>query len=265
MLKLIGASEKTAIVGKDIEISYSQLLDRILEFSHHIPFNKGQRIVIFSGNRVEWIYALYASWIKEAIVVPVDAMSTAEDVAYILNDCKPGLIFTSSEKSGLVSEAQNIAGDNTSVVVFENAAKTDSGSAYAESSLQSNAEEEKILSHGTDTNEIAIRDIARTALILYTSGTTGNPKGVMLSFENILTNLNAVCRDVQIFTPADRVMILLPLHHILPLVGTIIAPFYVNATVVFKHVNGCRRTAFNAKQVWGYNNDRCPQVISTDL
>ncbi len=83
-----------------------------------------------------------------------------------------------------------------------------------------------------DTDEFIIEDESSTALILYTSGTTGNPKGVMLSFKNLLANLNAVCRDVPIYVEGDRIMILLPFHHILPLVGTIVAPLYSGGTMV---------------------------------
>ncbi len=54
----------------------------------------------------------------------------------------------------------------------------------------------------------------------------------MLSFKNLLANLNAVCRDVPIYHEGDRVMILLPFHHILPLVGSIVAPMYSGGTMV---------------------------------
>jgi long-chain acyl-CoA synthetase len=80
--------------------------------------------------------------------------------------------------------------------------------------------------------EIVAEELERTALILYTSGTTGNPKGVMLSFQNLYANLKAVCHDVEIFQPGERTLILLPFHHILPLMGTIIAPLYSGGTMV---------------------------------
>ena len=54
----------------------------------------------------------------------------------------------------------------------------------------------------------------------------------MLSFQNLQTNLKAVCEDVKIYTPDDRIMILLPFHHILPLVGSIVAPLYTGGTMV---------------------------------
>ena len=72
-----------------------------------------------------------------------------------------------------------------------------------------------------------------TAVIIYTSGTTGSPKGVMLSYDNLLVNIEAVTTDVNIYKSEDRVMILLPLHHIFPLVGTMVAPLSVGGTVVF--------------------------------
>ncbi|MEA3445398.1 MAG: AMP-binding protein, partial [Bacteroidota bacterium] len=70
-----------------------------------------------------------------------------------------------------------------------------------------------------------------TALLIYTSGTTGSPKGVMLSYENILFNVEAVTNKVKIISEGEILMILLPLHHIFPLLGTLIAPFYKSLMV----------------------------------
>ena len=77
-----------------------------------------------------------------------------------------------------------------------------------------------------------------TAVIIYTSGTTGSPKGVMLSYDNLLVNIEAVTTDVEIYKSEDRVMILLPLHHIFPLVGTMVAPLSVGGYSCFFTING---------------------------
>lgn len=74
-------------------------------------------------------------------------------------------------------------------------------------------------------------DVRRTALIIYTSGTTGSPKGVMLSFENIITNINGVAYEVPVFNPQRRTLTLLPVHHVLPLVGTVIAPLMIGGGI----------------------------------
>jgi len=89
MIKLIGKSEKAALVGKDIHLTYSRLLAQIDHYANLLGEVRNQRIVIFSENRPEWIMALYAIWKNGATVIPIDVMSSQEDVAYILQDSKP--------------------------------------------------------------------------------------------------------------------------------------------------------------------------------
>jgi long-chain acyl-CoA synthetase len=212
MIKFIEKLEKAALVGKNINLSYQELLASINHYSTLIGQVKDERIVIFSENRPEWIFALYAIWKKDGIVVPVDVFSTQHDVAYIFQDSNPKYVFCSAEKEELIRQAALEAGRNPEILVFENlpaaGIKPDPIEAFQ------------------------IDDPSRTALILYTSGTTGSPKGVMLSFKNLMANLQAVCHDVPIFTATDRVMILLPLHHVLPLVGSVIAPLFAGGTMV---------------------------------
>jgi long-chain acyl-CoA synthetase len=78
-----------------------------------------------------------------------------------------------------------------------------------------------------------LKNPKETAVIIYTSGTTGSPKGVMLSYDNLLVNIEAVTNDVNIYKEEDKVMVLLPLHHIFPLMGTMVIPLSVGGTIVF--------------------------------
>ncbi len=211
MVKLIGKSEKVALIGKNIELTYNRLLQQIDHYANLLPKSSNERIVIFSENRPEWIFAVYAIWKNGSTVVPIDALSAREDVAYILEDSAPRAVFCSVEKEKLLREALDDSGQNPTVYVFDTIPEDPAVS---------------------EPSEFLINDLERTAVILYTSGTTGYPKGVMLSFQNILTNLEGVCHNVRIYTSDDRVMILLPFHHVLPLVGTIVAPLYVGGTMV---------------------------------
>ena len=96
---------KIAITAGDHHISYSELLVRIGMFARITPKDKGAKTVIFSENREGWAYAFFSIWNNKGIAVPVDASSTVHDVAYIINDCQPECIWTSSSKKQEIEEA----------------------------------------------------------------------------------------------------------------------------------------------------------------
>jgi long-chain acyl-CoA synthetase len=211
MRVLLGKGEKTAIIGKDINLTYDALLNRVSLYSSVLGDATRQRVAIFSDNSLGWIFALYAIIKNKGITVPVDALSTPHDVAWILKDCMPVSVFVARDKLAVLQEAMKESGHYPAVLIIEDI-KPDTEILPAE--------------------EIVITDEESTAVILYTSGTTGKPKGVMLSYKNIFTNLDAVCHDVPIYTEEERVMVLLPVHHVFSLVGTLIAPLYVHSTLV---------------------------------
>ena len=206
---------KAAIITHDGEVSYRQLMGNILSYADMMPkaeqfsLAEGEKMktLILSENRSEWIYAFFAVWHNEAIAVPVDATSTVHDVAYIMNDCRPQCIFTSREKEQLARDAMREAGVEMTVIVFED-----------------NVPEPHDVAEGQEFRFENTSGKVEPCLIIYTSGTTGSPKGVMLSYENLEANIRGVADEVPIFNGNRRTLILLPLHHVLPLMGTAIAP-----------------------------------------
>ena len=206
---MIKESTGIAIISGERNITFSELLQRIALYSRKSPMKAGERILIFSENREGWIYAFYSVWANHGIAVPVDASSTVSDVAYIINDCNPVCVWTSREKMEVMKAAVKETGKPVDIHLIDDYETAETDGTKAEITYK---EEE-------------------TALIIYTSGTTGSPKGVMLSFQNVLVNVRAVSEEVPIFTPERRTLILLPLHHVLPLVGTVVMPLYVGGGV----------------------------------
>lgn len=205
---ILYSGDRNALVIGEKTITYKELHQKIHLFTELIRGEKGYA-VIYSENREGWVYAFYACWNAGLIPVPVDFMSVKKDVLYIINDCKPSLIFTSSTKKTVIDEVLETLNVNPAVYVI------DEFEALAADKMPN-----KVELQYTD---------EQTAVIIYTSGTTGNPKGVMLSFENLLVNIEAVTNQIPIFTINDRVLMLLPLHHIFPLLGTMIMPLSVGA------------------------------------
>jgi len=212
---------KDAIICGEKRISYTQLLQHIRHYSEQFPrtqenntvkpAEQRNKVVIFCENRPGFIYAFFSVWANNDIAVPVDAQSSAEELRYVVEDCTPHVVWTTRQKADIVT---------TAVQGHENEVRI----------LYIDDFEDKALEKDYPFADISY-ELANTALIIYTSGTTGSPKGVMLSFMNLLTNIKSVSEDVTIYRPDRRALILLPLHHVLPLQGTMIAPIILGAGV----------------------------------
>jgi len=205
-------SEKTAIAWHEDKISYRRLLQNINYYSSLFAKNEEGKAAIYSPNRPEWVYAFYSIWKNQSIAVPIDFMSTVDEVAYILNDCRPEVIFISNETKNSFANILPLL--NYSLTVFNLDEISDKHQQYS-------------------AEEIGGYDVTKTAIIVYTSGTTGTPKGVMLSYDNLLSNIEAVSEHISIYSESRNVLALLPFHHILPLMGTVIIPLKVHTTIGF--------------------------------
>ncbi|ASB50226.1 AMP-binding protein [Alkalitalea saponilacus] len=209
MLKNHGS--KVAISYGNEQITYSNFFGKIELFSSLYDIGKGEHAVIYSENRPGWFYAFFSIWEKSGTAIPVDFMATVEEVSYILKDSAPSVLFVSAEKRPDAEKAVEKAGIITKVIEID--------------------QYDLFQPEQISDNEFPEFNPDDTAVIIYTSGTTGSPKGVMLSYENLMANIRAVSDIIPIYTKNSRVMVLLPLHHIFPLVGTMIAPMYVGGRV----------------------------------
>lgn len=210
--------EKIAIIAGERNITFAQALQYIDMFAERIPSSGNNRIIVFSENSEGWIYAFFSIWQQGGVAVPVDASSTVSDFSYILRDCTPHGIWTSQHNVPVVEKALAETGLRIPYYVIEDRMKCQPDST-------------RQLPERLPWAELDVPYNQKVALIIYTSGTTGSPKGVMLSYQNLMANIKGVSQDVRIFTSRNRTMILLPLHHVLPLMGSVVAPFWTGGGV----------------------------------
>lgn len=222
-------NDSIAMQGIDWQLNYSEFYARIVAAKERMAFDdvpsekrkneiETMKVAIFSENSPDWVCAIYAAWLKGATVVPIDAKSSSDELAFILNDSTPQTVFVSRENLPIAEESLSKLSYVPQILVLED--------------LFENLES-KVVEKGWKL-ELDEDDVA---LIVYTSGTTGNPKGVILTFENLWANIRAVS-EAKYFTDGIRVLALLPFHHILPLMGTLIAPLSVRGKMVFpKSIN----------------------------
>ena len=202
--------DKKYIITHDQGITGREFLKYIQQFSLIINNQGITKVGIYSENRVEWIYAFYASLQGNCIAVPIDYMASAEDVAYIIDDCQPEILFISAAMEEAYAKVKLKSTFEPKIIIFENHPPI--------------ADQPESTWTGPDNNDT-------TAVIIYTSGTTGSPKGVMLSYTNIIQNMVAVI-DAKIFHSECQTLVLLPLHHVFPLVGSLMVPLYAGGTLV---------------------------------
>jgi len=202
--------EKNYIITYNQKITGSELLKYIQQYSLLVNDQGITKVAIYSENRLEWIYAFYAALQSNCIAIPIDYMSSAEDVAYIIDDCQPEILFISVAMQEAYAKVKQKSTFKPKIIVFEDHPPV--------------ADQPETTWIGPDNNDT-------TAVIIYTSGTTGSPKGVMLSYTNIIQNMIAVIEE-KIFDTESQTLILLPLHHVFPLVGSMMVPLYSGGTIV---------------------------------
>jgi len=200
---------KTALVYGDEKISYRELIDKIEDYSSYLKSMKKKRIAIFFENRPEWEYIFFAGWNVGATVVLIDMMSSASEVTHILNDCKPSAIFASDKNINVLKNAIKKVKTKPKI--------------HNVDKLKVTKRKQSVKSYEAKDNEVI--------LMLYTSGTTGKSKGVMLTKHNIYKNVawNNVPKRIN---ETDILIQILPCHHSWPLVSTVLCPLDCGATVV---------------------------------
>lgn len=206
--------DKPALITSDRSYTYKDIFRRIDAFSSLYADKNHQRIAIFSENREEWISSFYSGFNNGCEIVPIDFLSTPSDVSYIIDDCQPDLIFVSDGQAEILKQAITLASHEPAVINFDQV------------ELPEGAE------NAHELWDVPGNDEDKTAIIIYTSGTTGSPKGVMLSYRNLTLNAFGVTKGFPLYHEESRVLLLLPLHHIFPLAGSMLIPLLSGGTIV---------------------------------
>jgi long-chain acyl-CoA synthetase len=202
-------------------ISHRELLERVRRTAlglKALGLERGQRVAILSENRPEWAQTDWASLCAGVTDVPIYDTLPPPQIEYILNDAEVRLIFISNQEQ--LSKILGIWPQIPSLqyaVLFDGTSPDERVLTLADLMERGSAEEQA--GGGADFRERALKvspdDIAT---MLYTSGTTGPPKGVLLSHNNIFSNYQA-CASLFEAGPEDTAVSFLPLSHILERMG----------------------------------------------
>ncbi len=200
--------DRIAIMSSAGDVTYREMLQHVSVFGSYTKELNPKKTIIFSENRIGWVYAFFSVWQNRSIAVPVDATATVSDLEYIVRDCTPECMWVSEACEKVAREVVSHLDFEVKVFIINEVEKE-------------NANGAEVVTSTIDQTSYEDNDIA---LIIYTSGTTGTPKGVMLTYKNLWANKAGVCDEVNVFNGKRRTLMLLPVHHVLPLMGTVIIP-----------------------------------------
>lgn len=178
----------------------STLAKRLASYLIDIGIDKGDKVAILSESTPELGATLFANVLAGAISVPLDVKLTIHELTHILSDCMPKAIMTSSAHLADAIKLKEIIPSLEHIVILDGrGANTDYINLHTLPDLP-----DKKWRH---------RGINKTALIVYTSGTTGKPKGVETSFKNVYSQVQAVGKCFN-FTKDDSMLSILPMNHL---------------------------------------------------
>ncbi len=205
-----------AIVFEGALITYAELEVWARRVAHElvsIGVQPGDRVALWLGNHPAFAAAMYGAWRCGAVVVPVHAMLTPPEAKHILRDSQAMVVISGPAQ---LAVAEELAAELPSLEHVLGVGGPVDGSA-------------------TDAPDAPpIADVADDdlALIPYTSGTSGLPKGAMLSHGNLRANLDQMSRTPIAIGPDDAVLCVLPLFHIFGLNVVLNLSVQVGAKVV---------------------------------
>lgn len=198
-----------------ITLTYAETLDCVKRLSNWMlsqGIQKGDKIAVSGKNSPEWAAVYLAALFSGAVIVPIDYGLHNEEIDNLLAASKPRIFFVDEEK----------------IAYFD---KNSSGAKiYSLSSKDSLRYVFSLVSEKNFTAEMPVCD--DLAAILFTSGTTGNPKGVMLTHKNLVSDCYIAQTRMRIYS-SDVFYALLPIHHAYTMLAVFIEAISVGAELVF--------------------------------
>ena len=203
-------------------ISYRELGRRTSDTAYSLKklgVEKGDRVAILSESRPEWAIAFFGIVSCAGITVPMDIKLSDTEIEFILNNSGTKCVFVSKKLLPTILRIRPCLQSLQNIISFDDT--TEEGINL-------------LKDFKVPEGEIAHRDIQPddTALIVYTSGTTGVAKGVELTYKNLLFEVMALDKYIH-FSPKDNFLSILPLNHMLELTGGLIAPLYAGACITY--------------------------------
>ncbi|MGM0898754.1 MAG: fatty acid--CoA ligase family protein [Bacillota bacterium] len=217
------------------ETNYGEFDQSVSKFAgalQELGVEKGDHVAFLLSNTPHFLISLYATMRIGATAVPINPIYSPDEIAYIVNNSDAKVVVALDALLPLVEKAHQALPAVETYVICETDPSTGDKMAQLPDAVKGKVRSFTQLLATSQAFDGTV-DIAEddNAVILYTSGTTGKPKGAMLTHGNLYSNARDVAEYLQI-TPDDRVVATLPVFHVFALTVVVNAPLMQGATIV---------------------------------
>lgn len=207
-------------------IPYRQLETRSRVLAGHLRrsgVETGDGVALLGESSADWAVAFIGVLRAGGVVVPLDPKLGTAELAPIIADAEPALIVADADLAGVADELEQGAASVAEVLLLGRAGRSSEHRSAADLSHEAPT---------TDGDDAEARSVSETAMLVYTSGTTGTPKGVMLSMAGLVHNMSTIA--VAQRASADDVYVsILPVNHTYELTCGLLTPLLSGAHIAY--------------------------------
>lgn len=213
--------KKTAFVQikkkEEIPVSFSEVYDQVLSFGEWLAAEgiADKRVSIYGENSYQWILTDFTVTAGGGVAVPIDKELQLDQIEFLLKDSESDVLIFSDSYSDIATELKKTMADMRFINMKEIDSLVKNGKMLRDNGKCS------FLENAPDADDLA--------MILYTSGTTGRSKGVMLSHLNLMSQLK-VLDALNLGDVGKRSLQILPLHHAFGITASVYCTFFVGCT-----------------------------------
>lgn len=212
------------------QLSYRELdqaVNRVATGLQARGIQSGERVALFMGNRLEYTVLLFGIWRLGAIAVPIGIRQSAQELEYMLNQCGASALVTDSALAARLPARTTLPNLRSTIYCL------DAGQPWPDTAdgAWPAIPYEALLAAGHDTPVPAAFSDQQPACIMYTSGTTGHPKGAVLSHLGFFHTARHYHRRFG-YRPDDRMLLVIPGTHISGLLAMVVVTMLVGGCLV---------------------------------
>lgn len=214
--------DRHVVIAQQKKLTYRELFYLVVEHAqtlHKHGVGSGDRVLLICENSIEFFVAYLSAWHRGAVIVPINVFLHEKELAYIIADAKPKIIIASQQQQEKLQQAEKNYATEQFPPVLDVHSFT----------------QQQVTNIETSEFFKAPRLSPETlCVLLYTSGTTGTPKGVMLSAKNVITNAMQAYARFLLYDIKDneRFFCVLPLFHVFAQNTCIWLPLMLGASIV---------------------------------